>query len=87
VSLVPILRVCAGGVSVPMPGLLTAWAVVVLTLFTPGCGSGEPQIATDVPQVKAAATPDISGPRPKGMPKTATFKIDPATGRIMGPPS
>jgi len=61
--------------------------MVILTFVMSGCGSGEPQIAADVPQVKAAATPDISGPRPKGMPKTSTFKIDPATGRMMGPSS
>jgi len=85
VSTTPFLRDFAGPVSITTPGLIAACAVVSITLLMPGCGSSEPQVTVDVPQVKAAATPDISGPRPKGMPKTSTFKIDPATGRMMGP--
>jgi hypothetical protein len=84
VPAVPILRDFARATSVPSAGLLAGWAIVTLAFLIPGCNS-EPQVASDLPQVRAAATPDISGPLPKGMPKTSTFKIDPATGRMMGP--
>jgi len=54
------------------------------TGLTAGCNQGEPQVASDVPKVEPAATPDLSsGKLPKGMPKntTAGLKLDPASGR------
>lgn len=51
--------------------------------FAPGCGPAEPRVDPNAPQVRAAATPDLKGARPKGMPKntTAGLRLDAATGR------
>jgi len=66
------------------PRLLVAGATFSLACLLSGCGASEPQVATDVPEVKIAEAPDYTkGKSPKGMPKntTAGMKLDPATGR------
>jgi predicted small lipoprotein YifL len=51
-----------------------------------GCGSGGPQVATDVPPAKAAPDVDYSKqPLPKGLqsdPRIPNATVDPTTGRV-----
>lgn len=64
--------------------LALALAATGLALSSaPGCGPAEPRVDPNAPQVRAAATPDVTGARPKGMPKntTAGLRLDAATGR------
>jgi len=73
-----------GVYELPRRSRIAAGVILPVVVALSGCGGGEPQVDSNVPQVKAAATPDIAaGKLPKGMPKntTANLKVDPGTGR------